>query len=352
MQSLKKNCTNCDHEFESDEHFCPSCGQSRANYNTNFLRIIKDYINEAFGIDSKLKHTFLPFFTKPQFLTEEYLSGRRQSYVHPVRLYLISSLFFLFIFNNVIIDKHSFSLDLEKHLPKERDTPLVQINAEEEEEAQKVEVLVDSIKSEYQVNDDLGEVEDEEDDDDGSLLSKADDKRIKDIIWFIRETETVDDQTIEDSLGITSWYQVKMIKQAQYFYKEKGVTFFQTVIENIPIAIMLLVPLFGLYLKLLYIRNRENLYIQHLLFSVHLHAFTLFMFGSMILINLIPWGIKSWMLFVFYFYWTAVVLIMFKKFYKQGWAKTIIKLFLASSIHSIMIFWVILFEIVISLLIF
>ncbi|MBD0404607.1 DUF3667 domain-containing protein [Flammeovirga sp. EKP202] len=342
MTKQDLNCTNCGHEFSPGEHYCPSCGQSRADYNTNFLTIIKDYINEAFGIDSKLKHTFIPFFTKPQFLTEEFLKGRRQSYVHPVRLYLISSLFFLFIFNNVIIDKHSFSLDLEKHLPKDKNEKFLSVDIDEgNDKPIEVEAIVDSIKNEYP---------DHEENDE--LISEEDDKRIRDIIWFIRETETVDDQTIEDSLGITSWYQVKMIKQAQYFYKEKGVTFFQTVIENIPIAIMLLVPLFGLYLKLLYIRNKENLYIQHLLLSVHLHAFSLFIFGTIILSTLIPWEVKTWIGNGLFFYWMAMVLLMFKKFYKQSWTKTIIKLFVASSFHSIMIFWVILFEVLISLLIF
>lgn len=335
------NCPNCQHEFSSKDQFCPACGQSRANYNTSFTTILKDYIDEVFGIDSKLKHTYISFLLKPQFLTEEFLKGRRQHYVHPIRLYLICSIFFIFIFNHILVDTHSFKIDIDKFFPKESnivtsDSSGITINVDDK----KINLNEDVISSSTSM---------EKDD---FFIEKEDNKVYEKLVDFIRNSEVVNSQTIKDSLGITEWYKVKLIKQARYFYEEKGVTFFQAVLENIPIAIMLLVPLFALYLKVLYIRNKENLYIQHLIFSVHLHAFTLFIFGLILLLSSVSWGKIGTINTALIIYWFIIILLMLKNFYKQKWGKTILKLTIAASLHSIMIFWVILVELVISLLIF
>ncbi len=49
-----------------------------------------------FFYDSKFQKTFVPLFTKPGFLTREYLEGRRIRYVHPLRLYFFVSFVLLF----------------------------------------------------------------------------------------------------------------------------------------------------------------------------------------------------------------------------------------------------------------
>lgn len=336
MIDQKTNCSNCSHECEENDLFCSSCGQSRSDYNTNFLTLLKDYFDEAFGIDSKIKHTYRSFFIKPQFLTEEFLRGKRQHYVHPIRLYLICSIFFLFIFNHMVIDKHSFRIDIDKLLPKETQTTESKDSLNLNIETNK-NVAIDTVSESKK---------------DQGYYDRKREKRYTKIIEFIRENEVINDQKIKDSLGIDEWYKVKLIKQARYFYEEKGVTFFQTVIENIPLAIMLLVPLFALYLKLLYIRNKENLYIQHLIFSLHLHAFSLFIFGLIALLDAIPLSIIDTIITCFLLYWLVIILLMLKGFYKQKWSKTIFKLIIAGSFHAFMIFWVIIFEMLISLLIF
>ena len=52
---------------------------------------------DYFGFDGKLWRTLAPLATRPGLLTNEYLRGRRNHYVRPVRLYLTASLALFFL---------------------------------------------------------------------------------------------------------------------------------------------------------------------------------------------------------------------------------------------------------------
>ncbi|AZQ62526.1 DUF3667 domain-containing protein [Flammeovirga pectinis] len=327
--SKEDNCTNCRNKLKPEDQFCSQCGQSRIDYFTGFKTILKDTLDEVFGIDSKFKHTILPFLTKPQFLTEEFLKGKRQFYVHPIRLYLFCSIVFIFIFNNIIIDKHTIKLDLDKIFSSQENTQsnLNDLNTED----------TDSFNLHFS---------------DTNEEDSINTKHLLKVIDFIKTSNDFSDKTIKDSLDVKEWYQVKLIRQSHYFYSEKGVTFFEAVLENIPIAIMLLVPLFALYLKLLYVRKKQNFYIQHLIFSMHLHAFSLVFFSFFLIFAKIDFTSTDLFLLPIILYWLVISGLMFKKFYDQNWFKTITKICIAYSIHIFMIFWVVLLELFISLLIF
>ncbi|MBB6461577.1 DUF3667 domain-containing protein [Flammeovirga kamogawensis] len=327
--SKQDNCTNCKNKLKSEDQFCSQCGQSRIDYFTSFKTILKDTLDEVFGLDSKFKHTILPFLTKPQFLTEEFLKGKRQFYVHPIRLYLFCSIVFIFIFNNIIIDKHTIKLDFDKIFSKEEKAQASH-NDSDTETTNDFNFHISDTNKEDSLNT----------------------KHILKVFEFIKTSNDFSDKTIQDSLNVDKWYQIKLIRQSHYFYDEKGVTFFEAVLENIPIAIMLLVPLFALYLKLLYVRKKHNFYIQHLIFSMHLHAFSLVFFSLFLIFAKINFISSDLFLIPIILYWLVISGLMFKKFYSQNWVKTIIKIFIAYSIHIIMIFWVVILELFISLLIF
>ena len=60
--------------------------------------------------------------------------------------------------------------------------------------------------------------------------------------------------------------------------------FAETFTENLPRVFFLLLPAFALLLKLLYLR-RGILYLDHLVFALHFHAFAFVVMGAAILIN-------------------------------------------------------------------
>jgi hypothetical protein len=96
---------------------------------------------------------------------------------------------------------------------------------------------------------------------------------------------------------------------------------------------LLMLPALALFMKLLYIR-RNFYYVEHLVFNYHTHSF-LFLILSLgiFLRSLIP--PSSWaFLIVGYFLYLFVA---FRRFYRQGFFKTFLKLFLLSIVYFILI---------------
>ena len=61
------------------------------------LSFFKHFLNDYFTFDSKIFRSIRPLFSKPGFLTLEYLSGRRVRYIPPLRLFIFSSIIFFLL---------------------------------------------------------------------------------------------------------------------------------------------------------------------------------------------------------------------------------------------------------------
>jgi len=101
-------------------------------------------------------------------------------------------------------------------------------------------------------------------------------------------------------------------------------------IHSIPYLLFVSLPLYALYLKLLYIRHRKQYYFaDHGVFLIHLYVFTflflLFYFGLDKLEEQTHWkgiGFVQTILILTGLFYTLKAM---KNFYKQGWGKTIMK---------------------------
>lgn len=91
------NCLNCGAEVTGK--FCPSCGQENIETHENFFHLAFHVIGDFFHFDSKFFRSFIPLFTKPGFLTKEYWAGRRQHYIHPLRLFFFVTIVMVIIAN-------------------------------------------------------------------------------------------------------------------------------------------------------------------------------------------------------------------------------------------------------------
>src|ERR1700741_2216641 len=69
--------------------FCHACGERRPAADDFALRrFFRDVGREVADLDSKALRTVRYLLFRPGFLTTEYLAGRRQLYVGPLKLYL------------------------------------------------------------------------------------------------------------------------------------------------------------------------------------------------------------------------------------------------------------------------
>ncbi|MGH8126741.1 MAG: DUF3667 domain-containing protein [Gammaproteobacteria bacterium] len=91
-----RNCPNCGAPFVGP--FCANCGQEDHSLAVPLHRLIQDFLSDQFQFDGRIWHTLQLILFHPGRLTRNYLSGQRQRYIPPIRLYLfISIVFFLTI---------------------------------------------------------------------------------------------------------------------------------------------------------------------------------------------------------------------------------------------------------------
>jgi hypothetical protein len=77
--------------------FCQQCGQKKTDpADLTVRRFLKSTLHELTDLDSKFLRTFAALLFHPGRLTEEYLAGRKERYLSPLKLYLIISAVYFF----------------------------------------------------------------------------------------------------------------------------------------------------------------------------------------------------------------------------------------------------------------
>lgn len=279
---------------------------------------MSDLVQGFLSIDSRLRHSIPALLFRPAFLTKEYLRGKRQSYLDPVRMFItIVVLYFLIASvgadteidnkGNIITDSISVSSTSDS-LQTIQEGPLKITLSENDSSV----VVVDSLS---ELNDEL----------------VLDDKYYGQIRAMVKSGITDTDQ-IMDSLKIegTFWnrfYYGEVIKFAKTDFEDLKDYF----ISKLPWIIFCMMPVFAFLLKIVYIR-KKYIFVDHLIFAFHLHSFY-FLLGILhVLISTVsgyePDKLTSYGAIIY-------TLIALKNFYLQGWIKTILKSLLLFVIYFI-----------------
>lgn len=87
-----KNCLNCGEELHG--MYCHKCGQYASPPVPKIKNFLAEYATTAMVWDTKLVPTLWNLIRRPGFLTKQYMSGKFNSYEHPLKL----NLFFIFVF--------------------------------------------------------------------------------------------------------------------------------------------------------------------------------------------------------------------------------------------------------------
>lgn len=91
-----KTCLNCNYVVEN--RYCPNCGQENSDTRKTFYHLFVHFFEDLTHYENAFWKTIKNLFLKPASLSKEYLSGKRLSYLAPVRLYIfISFVTFLII---------------------------------------------------------------------------------------------------------------------------------------------------------------------------------------------------------------------------------------------------------------
>ena len=221
------NCLNCGARLGGQ--YCGTCGQRSLSRLISIWQLLAEAFGDLFEMDSRLWRTLRPLLVRPGQLTRDYLLGRRARYMPPFRRYLVLSLIFFVV---AFFDPRDDLGLLFEPVPPDAVS-----------EAPDTALGADDKTFELSVTDPEAKC-----DIDSDEFSDWPD-------WFKRRLtpdrlEAVCNRVLADN----------------------GATFLDLLIDNIPVALIVLMPLMALVLKVLYPLSRRY-FVEHLLFIVHFHAF-------------------------------------------------------------------------------
>ena len=318
------DCLNCGTHLKGQ--YCGNCGQRSRSRLISLWELISDAFGDLFEIDSRLWQTVVPLMIRPGRLTRDYLQGRRARYMPPFRMYLVLSLLFFVV---AFFDpREELGLLFEPEPEQTSGTvPDVEIAVPDEviDEAQRVldELAADGVLPDV-------ELPENADTDDGGILLKFNDDSEE--IEVGGDCNDIDAADLED---LPDWLARRLTIERLKRICEKteidgGKAFVDKLLDNIPAALIVLLPLMAFVLKALYPLSKRY-YVEHLLFFVHFHAFFFLILTLQILLMrlstmlAIPEAIPIVTVVVTSFYVPVYLYKSMRRVYGQGGIVTFLK---------------------------
>jgi hypothetical protein len=271
----EKNCLNCGARVE--ERYCSHCGQENVEIRESFGHLISHLISDLTHYDSKLFTTLKDLLFKPGFLTNEYLAGRRITYLHPIRMYVfVSFLYFL-----VILSFNNFERQAEESIAKTaaQDTrkqiadSLRKMLSAGQSNATSVNIKDSTVRNIIAQIDTGTQPHDE------IIILNID---YDYLVAFDSAQRLLPEQ--KRAKGLMPWVYHHWLNTINLYGKKGMIYLVRNRTEHfVPKMMFFLLPLFALILKLFYDR-KKYLYTDHLIFSLHFHTavFLIFLFFSII----------------------------------------------------------------------
>jgi hypothetical protein len=230
------DCRNCG--TYAPLRFCPNCGQDTALHPPSAWEFVHEFITHYVALEGKLWKTMLLLTLQPGRLTTEYLAGRKARYINPLRIYITASFIFFLLIKVVGSDSNA----------------PIQFSAPAEQGAS-VQAQIEGDKKLRELRAELAQC-------------KAEPNRCA--RWKVAVAEA----------------ELRFEADPKAAVARAG----ERMRANLPYAMFLLLPVFALLLKAVYL-NRRRYYGEHLVFSLHLHAFWFF---ALLVFALVPSAVSPW----------------------------------------------------------
>ena len=94
-------CPNCEQQLNDTMNYCFNCGQENHIKRVSVKMLLSDFSTTYFSFDSKLFSSLKYLLIKPSFLSLEYLNGKIEAYLRPIRMYVFIS-FVFFLLNSML----------------------------------------------------------------------------------------------------------------------------------------------------------------------------------------------------------------------------------------------------------
>jgi hypothetical protein len=324
-------CQNCSAPLTGP--FCAQCGQHDVDYHRGFHHLAHDLLENLFHFEGKFFVTVAWLLAKPGRITREFIAGRRASQLNPLRFYIfVSVLFFLgvsLLNHGHLVDiprkqVDALQLDLTKQVKEAKDLTTDFTDAEKTELLRRV---TEAATTDGKFNRD-------------AAIAAIRAARAAHPAAAAKESAPLPGKagkygSTKVRIDRSSWLGERLARKLGS--GELTISDIWDAIEHrIPTLLFLGVPLFALLLKLLYLRSGK-FYVEHLIFSLHLHTwlFLVFMLGNGYLKlaslgagwieTMAAWALTLWALWY--------VFRSFRVVYGQSRPKTAVKIALLGMVH-------------------
>jgi hypothetical protein len=359
------HCENCGTQLSG--MYCSQCGQAAIDYRRSFGHVIGDLLDSFLNWDSKFIHTIGLLITRPWRLTNEFLAGRRVRYLHPARLYLLTSIVFFFAatywFKSIKIDPINFSMEqrneVRSELERENVSPedIAKVDkflergffspkkrTEIEEELKRPD-LTDkeraNLEEKLKIGNEVAANVEEAMKDLSPQIQETVDRALKEAAKNKPKTAfEVDSDSKKPKDPVENWFE----SRAREKFGESGdkaQLFFVALVSNLPYMVLACIPLFAFVLKILYIRKRI-FYIDHLVYALHIHTFAYLATMLIVLITMglnrtMPGVLAGWIIALLWCTFAVQIFLSIRRVYRQGWFFTIFKFFLGGFVYLIVL---------------
>ena len=280
----EKTCLNCNAQLYGK--FCHVCGQENTDPHESVWSILSHFFNDITHFDGKFFSTAGKLLAKPGFLPAEFIKGRRASYLHPIRLYVFTSAIFFLIFYASFTGVNSDG-EISMSLGSPRYVNPVDT------------IIVASAAYKTVAEYDSAQQKLPESERDG---------------WITRKLKQRNIERVIKSSGRTDMWVSGVINNF---------------IHTFPYLLFVSLPICALFLQLLFITNRNNVYAGHVIFLVYLYVFTfiilLLFFGLERLQSVYHIRGIGFLEFLLFTYLGIYSLIAMKRYYAEKWGSTILK---------------------------
>ena len=316
ISGTSPDCLNCGARLRGQ--YCGTCGQRSRSRLISLWELISDAFGDLFELDSRLWQTLIPLLIRPGRLTYDYLQGRRARYMPPFRMYLVLSLLFFIVAFFDPRESLSLLFEPEPETATEEESGEAAETGQEliDELAEEGVVIGDELPDEFEVDEDGIHFDidlngGEGDDDPECDVDASDLEDLPD--WLARRL------TVE-----------RLQRICERTRLDDGRALLDNLLDNIPAALIVLLPLMAFVLKALYPLSKRY-YVEHLLFFVHFHAFFFLILSLQILFARltasvpIPEEFIILTLVIASFYIPVYLFVAMRRVYGQGRIVTFLK---------------------------
>ena len=267
-------CPNCG--SPASDNFCSHCGQENHLHRETFWGLVMHFIGHYFHYDSKFWQTLKALWFSPGKLTIAYREKQRMRYIPPISLYIfISAVYFL----------ASFTFGGGTFSPS---------NAKEAKRT--AAALPPQVKGDI-------------------------------------KNDTADHATIlnQNADGLMS---IKL-RNLHERYGNDDTFLIEKLNHSIPRLFFFMIPVMALLLKLLFLRRKDLLFVDHAIFSLHFHSFwfSVFLFTELGL----PANINFWLRIILFVPITIYMVAAMHNVYQKKWLISILYTFIISFSYIIVL---------------